>query len=170
MEDERPTGRAHVAQCDARRVGGTFRRLKGSVKAVVTSPPYLDTTRFEEDQWLRLWFLGGPPRPTYYRVSRDDRHRYRRPYWLFLEAAWRGIAPLLDRSAVLVCRLGAKAVPLEELRDGVLQTLNVVWSSVKPLTDPRISASRNRQTVALNKDATGCRFEVDFVWRVGRQR
>ena len=24
-------------------------------------PPYLDVTHFEEDQWLRLWFLGGPP-------------------------------------------------------------------------------------------------------------
>lgn len=37
----------------------------GSVRCVITSPPYLDVTNFEEDQWLRLWFQGGPPKPTW---------------------------------------------------------------------------------------------------------
>jgi hypothetical protein len=85
-----------------------FQSFRGRVSAVITSPPYLDTTRFEEDQWLRLWFLGGPPRPTYHKVSKDDRYERAQPYWAFLEAAWRGMAPLLKPSAVLVCRLGAK--------------------------------------------------------------
>ena len=28
-------------------------------QCAITSPPYLNVTSFEEDQWLRLWFLGG---------------------------------------------------------------------------------------------------------------
>ena len=30
-----------------------------------TSPPYQGVTNYHEDQWLRLWLLGGPPKPHY---------------------------------------------------------------------------------------------------------
>ena len=30
-----------------------------------TSPPYQGVTNYHEDQWLRLWLLGGPPKPQY---------------------------------------------------------------------------------------------------------
>ena len=39
------------------RAGETFPKLKGRVTDFITSPPYLDTTNYREDQWLRLWFL-----------------------------------------------------------------------------------------------------------------
>ena len=32
---------------------------------VVTSPPYYGMRTYVPDQWLRYWFLGGPPAPTY---------------------------------------------------------------------------------------------------------
>jgi len=40
--------------CDVRRAGITLNRYRHQVKCVITSPPYLDVTRYEEDQWLRL--------------------------------------------------------------------------------------------------------------------
>jgi hypothetical protein len=61
-----PQKRATVFEMDMREL---HRHLaKERIGLVITSPPYLDVTNFEEDQWLRLWFLGNKPRPTYNEV------------------------------------------------------------------------------------------------------
>src|SRR6266850_1873965 len=68
-----PNRRGMVKHVDARRAINAFPDYEGKVSMVITSPPYLDTTDFEEDQWLRLWFLGGPSRPKS-RPDTDHRH------------------------------------------------------------------------------------------------
>lgn len=37
----------------------------GPFRHVVTSPPYFGMRTYVSDQWLRNWFLGGPPNPDY---------------------------------------------------------------------------------------------------------
>lgn len=37
----------------------TWESLSGRIRWVVTSPPYYGMHTYEEDQWLRVWFLGG---------------------------------------------------------------------------------------------------------------
>ena len=46
--------RGEVKMTDARNAASRFPHLSGRVSLVVTSPPYLQVTRYEEDQWLRL--------------------------------------------------------------------------------------------------------------------
>ena len=72
-----------VRLADARSAATTFAEYTGNVRLVVTSPPYLDTTDYAEDQWLRLWFLGGQARPQL-RMNKDDRHTRAAVYWDFL--------------------------------------------------------------------------------------
>ena len=43
---------------DSRRATRLLPQHWGDIAAIVTSPPYLNVTNYEEDQWLRLWFLG----------------------------------------------------------------------------------------------------------------
>ena len=62
-ESPRPDGRGWVFHKDMRQLPWVADQLPGPIRLVVTSPPYLDVTNFEENQWLRLWFLGGPPVP-----------------------------------------------------------------------------------------------------------
>lgn len=165
LEHGTPKRTGYTVRCDVRRLGGSARRFRAQVAAAITSPPYLDTTRFEEDQWLRLWMLGGPPRPTHFKVSRDDRHDNAAMYWSFLEAAWRGIAPLLRPSAVLVCRLGARGLDPDALRNGFRTSIEAVWPTAQPLGRSRVSELPNRQTAILNPTSAGCRYEIDFtVW------
>jgi hypothetical protein len=64
-------GQAVVHQLDMRELPRVLDRRR-LVHCVITSPSYFDVTDFEEDQWLRVWFLGGPPHPTSGRISRDD--------------------------------------------------------------------------------------------------
>lgn len=50
--------RSEVLQGDARLV---LPRLRRKFDWVVTSPPYFGMYTYLPDQWLRSWFLGGPP-------------------------------------------------------------------------------------------------------------
>ena len=166
LQEGAPRRRGFVKLCDARIASERFKTFQGQVRLTVTSPPYLDTTRFEEDQWLRLWFLGKAPRPTYHQVSVDDRHERATAYWTFLQEAWQGIAPLLQSPSILVCRLGARGISFADLRDGFLRSVRAVWPRVNLLNNPRRNVLRNRQTAVLHPDSVGCRYEVDFIARL----
>lgn len=123
-------------------------------------------TNFEEDQWLRLWFLGGEPKPTRGKVSKDDRHSTPIAYWRFLSEAWTGILPLLKRDCVIVLRVGAKRLSLGELKAGVVSSLKGVFSAIRELEQPRVSDITGRQARCFNPNAAGCQREVDFAFAV----
>lgn len=164
LNSQVPRLRGDVALTDARLCAQAFQALRGCVKAVVTSPPYLNVTRFEEDQWLRLWFLGNPPHPTYGGISTDDRHAGETRYWRFLSEAWAGIAPLLRPDAVLVCRIGAKDIQPAQLTSRVVESVRRVFPTAQLATPPTVSQLQRRQTNAFRPGATGCLFEVDLVF------
>ena len=96
-----PSIKGRVVEGDVRRAGALLRSYREKVKLVITSPPYLDITDYHEDQWLRLWFLGGASKPITGQ-GKDDRYRRIESYRQFLREAWKGIAPLLQPSAQVV--------------------------------------------------------------------
>jgi DNA methylase len=155
-----------VSLGDARDSGDVFGWLHGRVKAVVTSPPYLNVTRYEEDQWLRLWFLGHHPQPTYSAMSRDDRHGGQEKYWEFLSESWEGIAPLLARGAVLVCRLAGKNISRKELTENLHDSILSSFPRAYMVARPEISKIRNRQTRFFRPGAVGCFFEIDYAFKL----
>ena len=116
----RKTGR--VIQTDARRAGKAFPTLAGRVTDVITSPPYLNTTNYREDQWLRVWFLGGDALVPHDR--QDDRHTSPEMYWSFLETSVRGFSSLLADQASIVIRIGGRGLRKSELRNGLVRALN----------------------------------------------
>ena len=99
--------RGRIKHCDVRLASARFSDVRGKVKLVITSPPYLDTTDYREDQWLRLWFLGGKTFPER-GVQSDDRHRAADTYWEFLKDAWQGTRTLLADGAHIVVRIGGR--------------------------------------------------------------
>ena len=108
-----PGSRGEVIESDARKANVAFPHLEGKVTDIITSPPYLDTTNYREDQWLRLWFLGEPAKST---QARDDGRHYKRTlYWNFLKEAWEGAAPLLAPQARIVVRIGGRKLSKEEM-------------------------------------------------------
>ncbi len=164
LEGNEQVAKGKMRLQDARRAGSVFKSLTNRVKLVVTSPPYLDVTNFEEDQWLRLWFLGNEPEPTYRRISGDDRHRRASNYWSFLTEAWGGLASLLARKAVIVCRIGGKGLSVSELTKGMETSLTSVFPRGSFLKNPVVSSLKHRQTQSFAPDASGCIFEVDYTF------
>lgn len=89
---------------------------------VVTSPPYYGMRSYVPDQWLRGWFLGGPPRVSY---SMDGQLRHTSPEALAgqLGRVWSQVGTVCRPGARLVVRFGAihdrKAAPLPLLLDSL---------------------------------------------------
>jgi hypothetical protein len=155
-----------VRLADARSASSRFRKLKGRVALLVTSPPYLTVTRYEEDQWLRIWFLGGEPRPTSSRISRDDRHTVLGRYWQFLRESWAGVAPLMAKTARLAIRLGGNGAIEQDMTGRLVDSLKSAFGTVKMVVPPRRTRLVRRQTMNFNPDSSGCRFEVDYVFSI----
>lgn len=57
-------GSFHRIKCEDARLAAPYRNLGGRL-VVVTSPPYYGMRTYVQDQWLRNWFLGGPPEVDY---------------------------------------------------------------------------------------------------------
>lgn len=167
LESELPTLTGSVKLRDARHASKAFPSLEGKVSLVVTSPPYLDTTDYNEDQWLRLWFLGGDDAPRG-GVNRDDRHTNLDDYWTFLRETWVGMSALVKRGTHIVVRIGGTRVPKQDLMDGLLSSLSegLVAHRVRPLTEGATTEIKNRQTNVFRPGTTSKRFEHDFTFKL----
>jgi DNA methylase len=159
-----PSG-ALIFHTDMRELPRKLQQLDKPVKCVITSPPYLDVTSFEEDQWLRLWFLGGPPHPTKGRVSRDDRHRSEDGYWRLMADMWRSLGQIVSNEATIVLRLGMKNRKAEDVARALEASAMVSCRQVRLVTH-RASAITGRQTTSFRPGAKGCRQEVDCIFEV----
>ncbi len=153
--------RGRIAHGDARNALRFFPKLRESVSLVITSPPYLDTTNFHEDQWLRIWFLGGPPHPSAVRKG-DDRHTSIESYWLFLEESWKGMAGLLRRHAHIVLRVGGKKLDCETTLRGLKVTLERGLARPVELVEQRTTKILGGQRRSFRPNAEGTKVEHDF--------
>lgn len=162
---EPPEDRALVFQLDMRDLPRIITRLPSSIRCVITSPPYLDVTNVEEDQWLRLWFLGGPPKPTYRVVSRDDRHLRPDAYWNLISDIWRMLGQVLDSKTDIVIRMGGKNLEAEQIVGGLTATSIFSKRKVR-LLHKEESEIKRRQTHVFRPGSKGCSFEVDCHFRM----
>lgn len=113
---------------------------------IITSPPYLDVTSFEEDQWLRLWFLGGPPHPTRNRVSRDDRHELASAYWRMVADCWRTAGYLVASRGHVVVRMAGKGLSADAVVDGLTGCAVVAGRDVSLVDWERARSPGDRPT------------------------
>jgi hypothetical protein len=159
-----PSGEAIVLHRDMRDLARIADELPRPIHCAIMSPPYLDVTNFEEDQWLRLWFLGGPPHPTRGRISRDDRHESSDSYWRFIADMWRSIGQVMANGADVVIRLGSRLTPPEKLQHLLVASSRFSGRPIR-LLHHEVSALKNRQTDAFLKDTKGCLVEIDCHFR-----
>lgn len=164
-KSQRPGTRATVIQGDFRSLPAVLRHHERPIRLAVTSPPYLDTTNFEEDQWLRIWFLGGMPHPTYGQISKDDRHERLDSYWRMISDIWRVLGLVLARDGFVVFRLGGKKVTPDRIVKG-LEVSSVFSGRPARLVSSEVSLIRKRQTDAFRPGSTGCVQEVDCCFQL----
>lgn len=107
-----PARRGRGLRADARQL--TKHIPEGSVKLIVTSPPYLNVVRYGKFNWIRLWLLGESVsdvdaslqvEKTDRRLALSDRHRFR-GYCGFLRDALTECSRVLRDDGVCVVTIG----------------------------------------------------------------
>lgn len=161
---EPPLKTAQVFCADFRELPKHLFSLRSNVALVLTSPPYLDTTRFEEDQWLRLWFLGSSPYPSYGRLSSDDRHSSESKYWKMIADFWRVIGALVSPGGHVVIRIGGRGLSVDHVRTRLVAS-TIVSGKEFNLQSLNISTAIRRQTDAF-RPGTNSKAEMDFCFRL----
>lgn len=77
------------------------------VGLVITSPPYYGMRTYIPDQWLRGWFLGGPPAVDYQHSPRQIQHASPAAFASDLRAVWKTLGEKAVGDARLVVRFGS---------------------------------------------------------------
>jgi len=87
------------------RLAETFSDLP-KARFVVTSPPYYGMRTYLPDQWLRLWFLGGPDYVEYRQPKNQLEHFGDDYFACELKRVWRNVAMHTTKDAWLILRYG----------------------------------------------------------------
>lgn len=162
---EPPETSGRIVNCDARHAKHRLKSLEGRVSDVITSPPYLDTTNYKEDQWLRLWFLGGSSSIDYHRG--DNRYCDKDLYWRFLTESWNGIAPLLADKARVVVRIGGRRLLKEEAHEGLRESLRTGLGKRLRSVDAGITSEIEKTQANVFRGGVEKASEHDFCFVIG---
>lgn len=94
-----------VLCADARRLS-LRNNLQRGTSIVITSPPYYGMRTYVQDQWLRMWFLGGPT-TTDYRAGPQLDHNGQDAFIDELAAVWDRLAKSSASRVDLYVRFGS---------------------------------------------------------------
>lgn len=118
-----PTMTGHVRLADSR-LSNALEPVESNrnFKWVITSPPYYGMRTYLPDQWLRNWFLGGPPSVDY--TSQEQlSHSSPDEFTNDMRSVWKNAAKVCARGAIMVIRFGGipdrKANPLTLIKDSL---------------------------------------------------
>lgn len=94
----------NVKSFDARKAA-TYRNIQ-NVSLTITSPPYYGMRTYVQDQWLRMWFLGGDEKIDY-ETKNQICHNGHDAFIADLAKVWTNVHRRSKRNAHLYVRFGA---------------------------------------------------------------
>lgn len=127
------------------------------VKLLFTSPPYYGVTNYYYDQWLRIWMLGGPSKPSRTGELHKGKFEAKIVYENLLKTVFGGAAEIMDEDSWIYVRTDAREFTLSTTLT-VLEESFPGWS----ITATRQPFKKHTQT-ALFGDAKPKPGEVDIV-------
>ena len=129
---------------------------------VITSPPYYGMRTYLPDQWLRLWFVGGPATVEYSNVGQLA-HSSPMQFAEQLRTVWRNVYDLCANEGRMVIRFGGihdrKAEPLELIFESIRDS---GWTVER--TAPAGSASGGRRQALHFANSSPKPMEEYDIW------
>lgn len=124
LGEELPKIQARIIRADSRNSQPYGRARK--FRFVITSPPYYGMRTYIPDQWLRVWFLGGPEEVDYSQAPDQLEHNSAESFVDQLSTVWEHSARVCTDDALMVVRFGGirdrKACPISILKESLRPT------------------------------------------------
>lgn len=127
------------------------------VKLLFTSPPYCGVTNYYYDQWLRMWMLGGPERPSRTGELHKGKFEARAEYENLLRIVFNSASEIMAKDGCVYVRTDARDFTFSTTL-AVLEEAFAGWD----ITTTRQPFTRSTQT-ALFGDTKPKPGEVDIV-------
>ena len=122
-----PTASSQVRCADSRDPKIFADLSHGPVGWVITSPPYYGLNTYLPDQWIRLWFLGGPPTVDYRRQNQLE-HTSPEHYAQQLAQVWSNCRKVAKPGARMVIRFGGiSSRPVDPIEIARASLHNTGW-------------------------------------------
>lgn len=102
----------------------TWEKLPQRISRVITSPPYYGMATYEEDQWLRIWFLGGPSEVDYGNKIQLS-HRSPEDFSKSMAKVWDNIGDNARPNISMVVRFGAIGSRKSDYRKIMIDSLEL---------------------------------------------
>ncbi|MDR1109435.1 MAG: site-specific DNA-methyltransferase [Deltaproteobacteria bacterium] len=137
------------------RVADTFSDMP-KARFVVTSPPYFGMRTYLPDQWLRLWFLGGPDYVEYRQPEGQLKHSSAAHFAAEMGRVWKNVASHATAGVRLIIRYGGihdrAAEPMDVLKKSLVDSS---WRmvTVRAVPDSELGRRQVRQFQAEPKKA-----------------
>jgi hypothetical protein len=158
---------AFVYHGDAR-LEDSYEHLPGLIDWVVTSPPYYGMRTYEVDQWLRLWFIGGPEHPVYTNQNQLQ-HSDQETFVRDLASVWDHIAEMASPDICMIIRFGAIGSRKADYTEILHNSLDYSMADWRHTASRRAghSGDGKRQSIAMGKRGQSSTVEErDFYVRL----
>lgn len=141
-------------------------KIPETISWVITSPPYYGIRTYLPDQWLRMWFMGGPAHVVYSN-ERQLEHSSQDDFVDQLSTVWQNVGQICHPGVRLVVRFGG-------INDRKVDTTRLIKRSLEDtaweLTDITPAGSAldgRRQAFQFSHPNEGACEESDFwaIWR-----
>lgn len=147
---ERPPDVQGIVQLADSREAATFDDVPRA-RFVVTSPPYYGMRTYLPDQWLRLWFLGGPDCVEYRQPQEQLEHTGAARFAAEMGRVWKNVATRTAEGVRLIIRYGGihdrNAEPMDVLRASLVDSgWRIVTAKAAPDSDTGRRQVRQFQT------------------------
>ncbi|MDI1481426.1 hypothetical protein QHF84_32705 [Polyangium sp. y55x31] len=141
--------------------------LEARFSVVVTSPPYFGMRTYVPDQWLRYWFMGGPPTTTYRQPSQLS-HGSAIEFAEQLATVWTNVARACMPGARMMIRFGGIHDRRARPKDIMLDALHGTRCKLRILTvrSAGLSSRGKRQADQFKRTLRTPIEELDFYVRL----
>jgi hypothetical protein len=147
----------------------TLNQLSTKFDLVVTSPPYYGMRTYVPDQWLRSWFLGGPPEVPYGSSGQIARQPSQETFIQALADVWSATASRCHDGARLAIRFGAIPSARTDPEQLIVASINKAdagWN-LKEIRPAGTSRKQARQAEQFGKAGSAI-DEVDAIAELAR--
>ncbi|NCO83767.1 MAG: hypothetical protein COZ31_01920 [Nitrospirae bacterium CG_4_10_14_3_um_filter_44_29] len=123
-----------------------------NLDAVITSPPFFDSTRFYLANWIRIWFSGWSENDFKYQINSYIEERQKKDFTIY-ESIFRQSRERLKRGGVCVLHLGksVKCDMAEELKKVSKRWFNIVDLFVENVEHCESHGIRDKGTVTSHQ-------------------